>query len=68
MSGLLGAATVPDEAQQVPAMKVFSDSLSRIGLFKTGGESQIQTMKKSLIQLEAIKRNTTGLKEEVRTA
>ena len=66
MSGLLGAAVVPDEAQQVPAMKVFSDSLARIGLFKTGGDSQIQTMKKSLRQLELIKSNTTGLKEEVR--
>jgi hypothetical protein len=51
--------------QGVPAMKVFSDSLARIGLFKTGGDSQLQTMKKSLRQLEGIKSNTTGLKETV---
>lgn len=64
ISSMLGAATVG--AAQGTSMKVFSDSLSRIGLFKTGGESQIQTMKKSLRQLEAIKRNTTDLKETVK--
>ena len=53
------------EAKQVSGMKVFSDSLARIGLFKTGGDSQIQTMKKSLRQLEGIKSNTTGLKKAV---
>jgi cell fate (sporulation/competence/biofilm development) regulator YmcA (YheA/YmcA/DUF963 family) len=64
---IFGAPEIP-EARQVSPLKVFSDSLSRIGLFKTGAESQIQTMKKSLVQLAAINRNTTGLKEEVRDA
>ena len=63
LAGILGVPTTG--AAKGGAMKVFSDSLSRIGLFKTGGESQIQTMKKSLRQLEAIKKNTTDLKETV---
>ena len=67
LEALLGGSVMKPQ-QEVPAMKVFSDSLSRIGLFKTGGESQIQTMKKSLRQLEAIKRNTTDLKETVEGA
>lgn len=66
ISSMLGAATV--DAAQGTSMKVFSDSLSRIGLFKTGGDSQIETMKKSLRQLEGIKRNTTDLKETVEKA
>jgi hypothetical protein len=64
LEALLGGSVMKPQ-QGVPAMKVFSDSLSRIGLFKTGGDSQLQTMKKSLRQLEGIKSNTTGLKETV---
>ena len=60
---IIGAPTV--SKPQTSAMNVFSDSLARIGLFKTGGDSQLQTMKKSLRQLEGIKNNTTGLKETV---
>ena len=66
ISSMLGAATV--DAAQGTSMKVFSDSLSRIGLFKTGGDSQMQTMKKSLKQLEGINKNTTELKATVEKA
>ena len=66
LAGILGVPATG--AAKGGAMNVFSDSLSRIGLFKTGGESQIQTMKKSLRQLEAIKKNTTNLKETVEGA
>ena len=67
LEALLGGSVMKPQ-QGVPAMKVFSDSLARIGLFKTGGDSQLQTMKKSLRQLEGIKSNTTGLKETVKDA
>mgnify|MGYP003653578253 CR=1 FL=1 len=67
LNALFGAPEIA-EPRQASAMNVFSDSLSRIGLFKTGGESQMQTMKKSLRQLEAIKKNTTDLKETVEKA
>ena len=67
IEALLGGSVMKPQ-QEVSAMNVFSDSLSRIGLFKTGGDSQMQTMKKSLRQLEAIKKNTTNLKETVEGA
>lgn len=63
LAGILGVPTTG--AAKGGAMNVFSDSLARIGLFKTGGDGQMQTMKKSLRQLEAIKKNTTDLKETV---
>ena len=49
-------------------MKIFQDSLSRIGLFKSGEESQRQIQKASLGQLKAIATQTKGLKKSVEEA
>ena len=46
----------------------FQDSLSRIGLFKSGAESQRQIQKASLVQLKSIARQTKGLKKSVEEA
>ena len=54
--------------KQAPSMKIFQDSLSRIGLFKTGEESQRQIQKASLGQLKSIARQTKGLKKSVEEA
>tara|TARA_R100000664_G_scaffold14482_2_gene22801 strand:- start:2306 stop:3424 length:1119 start_codon:yes stop_codon:yes gene_type:complete len=63
---ILGA---PETAgKQASAMRIFSDSLSRIGLFKSGADSQRQIQKASLGELKQINRQTRGLKETVRDA
>jgi hypothetical protein len=54
--------------KQASAMRIFSDSLSRIGLFKSGADSQRQIQKASLSELKQINKQTTGLKETVRDA
>lgn len=61
-------AIEPTSTKQLPSMKIFQDSLSRIGLFKTGEESQRQIQKASLGQLKSIARQTKGLKKSVEEA
>ena len=63
---LFGQPEIP--SQRVSQMKIFSDSLSRIGLFKSGADSQRQIQKASLGELKQINKQTRGLKETVRDA
>lgn len=54
--------------KQGPAMQDFGDSLSRIGLFKQGPNSQIDLMKKNIAELEKINKNTRELKPAIEDA
>ena len=45
----------------VGAMQTPSDALTRIGLFKGGADSQLQTLKANLASTQAIQGNTTNL-------
>lgn len=54
--------------QQGPALQNFGDSLSRIGLFKRGPNSQIDLMKKNIAELEKINKNTRELKPAIEEA
>ena len=61
-------ATEISGVQALGSRQNFQDSLSRIGLFKSGTESQRQIQKASLGQLKAIARQTKGLKKSVEEA
>mgnify|MGYP003133010893 CR=1 FL=1 len=45
-----------------------TDALTRIGLFKTGADSQLQTLKASLAAQRGTELNTTGLISAVTNA
>jgi hypothetical protein len=60
---IIGAAIVSNAPRQAAEMRGFSDSLARIGLFKSGRDSQLQTMRASLAVQKGIQTNTDGLKD-----
>tara|TARA_R110000824_G_scaffold323219_2_gene510148 strand:+ start:4666 stop:5910 length:1245 start_codon:yes stop_codon:yes gene_type:complete len=64
MEALLGGSVMKPQ-QEATSMRGFSDSLARIGLFKSGRDSQLQTMKASLAVQKGIQTNTTGLKDVI---
>ena len=63
VNGIIGAAIVSNAPRQAAEMRGFSDSLARIGLFKSGRDSQLQTMRASLAVQKGIQTNTDGLKD-----
>ena len=65
---LFGAPEIPNADRQATSMRGFSDSLARIGLFKSGRDSQLQTMRASLAVQKGIKTNTDGLKDIIYNA
>jgi len=65
---LFNAPEIPNAPRQAASMRAFSDSLARIGLFKSGRDSQLQTMRASLAVQRGIKTNTDGLKDIIYNA
>ena len=63
LTGLMFEKSEQAAVQQATSMRGFSDSLARIGLFKSGRDSQLQTMRASLAVQKGIKTNTDGIKD-----
>ena len=63
LKAMFGTPEIPNADRQATSMRGFSDSLARIGLFKSGRDSQLQTMRASLAVQKGIQTNTDGLKD-----